>query len=420
MAGRDIPGYYFDAEKNKYFKIVADPAALYSKTAVRKRKADEVVATEAARVEKANKERVTRSAAVGKLDREIGRGDGRLDALKEFVGGWEKSTPVGMLSGTPRWRVFDVDVRYGQLAYSDDVAMEFDRLPRPGEPISSRHGGPGLTSNAAVNSITLSACKKIVLTTWADPPRGHNVSVTRVFPNLGIISTHHLTSSKAREDTTVRCACAAPLNSPYMFAVACDDRPIFLLDASLNEAPSPSSSGESSTLALTFLAESPHVLLAGKRSGKVPLIDLRVEGGGRGGIRHASSVARVAQVGENSVVVGGLQDKMCVYDLRFLKEKWRKEATRPVVRMWGHRNETRHDVDLAVDRGTGLVAAAQVEGGGGVRVFDVQSGIEVGYVAGGQPEGDYMRQVRFVERDKGVGLWVSRGDKIFEYGFGSA
>ncbi|KFY76571.1 hypothetical protein V499_03821 [Pseudogymnoascus sp. VKM F-103] len=400
-----------DAEKNKYFKIVADPAALYSKTAVRKRKADEVVATEAARVEKANKERVTRSAAVGKLDREIGRGNGRLDALKEFVGSWEESNPVGSLGGTPRWRVFDFNERSGHLVYCEfhlllsvkgfpdckaaqNDAVEFDYLLRLGEhahaPLS--WNGLMLASDAAVNSITFSA----------------------------FISAHHLKSSKAGEDTTVRCACAAPLGSPYMFAVACDDRPIFLLDASMNEAPSPPSSGESSILALTFLAESPHVLLTGKRSGKVPLVDLRVEGGGRSGIRHASSVARVAQVGENSVVVGGLQDKMCVYDLRFLKEKWRKEATRPVVRMWGHRNETRHDVDLAVDRGTGLVAAAQVEGGGGVRVFDVQSGAEIGYVAGGQPEGDYVRQVRFVERDKGVGLWVSRGEKILEYGFGSA
>lgn len=173
---------------------------------------------------------------------------------------------------------------------------------------------------------------------------------------------------------------------------------------------------ESSTLALTFLAESPHVLLAGERSGRIPVLDLRVESGGRGGIRHASSVASIAQAGENSVVVGGLRDTMCVYDLRFLKEKWKKDATRPVVRMWGHRNETRHDVDLAVDRSTGLVAAAQVEGGGGVRVFDVQSGAEVGYVAGGQPEGEYVRQVRFVERERGVGLWVSRGEKILEFG----
>jgi hypothetical protein len=84
--------------------------------------------------------------------------------------------------------------------------------------------------------------------------------------------------------------------------------------------------------------------------------------------------------------------------------------------MWEHRNETRHDVDLAVDRGTGLVAAAQVEGGGGVRVFDVQSGAEVGYVAGGQEEGEYVRQVRFVEGHTGLGLWVSRGSEILGYG----
>lgn len=226
-----------------------------------------------------------------------------------------------------------------------------------------------------------------------------------------------LTSSKANEDTTVRCACAAPLNSPYLFAVAADSRPLFLLDASLSEAPSPPAN-ESTTLALTFLAESPHVILAGKRSGQIPLIDLRVDGGGRGGLRHSASVARIAQVGENSVVVAGLRDTMCVYDLRFLKEKWRKDATRPVVRMWGHRNETRHDVDVAVDRGTGLVAAAQVEEGGGVRVFDARSGVELGYVAGGQAEGEYVRQVRFMERDNGrgeLGLWVGRGADIVEY-----
>ena len=199
--------------------------------------------------------------------------------------------------------------------------------------------------------------------------------------------------------------------------MACDDRPIYLLDAELKEAPSPPRP-ESSIMALSFLAESPHVLLAGKRSGKIGLIDLRVKGGGSEGIRHSSSVAKVAQVGENSVVVSGLQDKMCVYDLRFMKEKWKYQATRPVVRMWGHRNETRHDVDLAVDRSTGLVAASQVEGGGGLRVFDAQSGTEVAYMAGGQPEGEYVRQVRFVERDKGVGVWVSRGAEILEFGFG--
>ncbi|KFY39993.1 hypothetical protein V494_03724 [Pseudogymnoascus sp. VKM F-4513 (FW-928)] len=178
MAGREIPGYYFDAEKNKYFKIVADPAALYSKTAVRKRKADEAIAIETARVEKANRERVTRSKAAGKLDREIGRGDGRLDALWEFVGRWTRNIPVNSLQGSPRWRVFDVDVQSHHIVYSNGFETVCDRLPKPGlDPPHMSSNGVRLNGDANVNSITYSACKTAVLTTWLDPPRGPNVTV---------------------------------------------------------------------------------------------------------------------------------------------------------------------------------------------------------------------------------------------------
>ncbi|KFY47012.1 hypothetical protein V495_02132 [Pseudogymnoascus sp. VKM F-4514 (FW-929)] len=280
----------------------------------------------------------------------------------------------------PRWRVFDVDVETGWLVYSDQRDVQFGHLPGMRPRVPTWHEEPyfGL---ADVQSITLSASKDFALLTWLDSQGRHNVQVSSLNPDDDRDAFYHLRPPRSPENTTIRCACAAPLNSPYTFAIGSDDCPILVLDQEMNQVSSPS--GPSSpTLALTFLAESPHVLLAGKRSGQIPLVDLRVEGGGRGGIRHSASVARVAQVGENAVVVGGLRDTMCVYDLRFLKEKEKgkkKEATRPVVRMWEHRNETRHDVDLAVDRGTGLVAAAQVEGGGGVRVFDVQSGAEVGY-----------------------------------------
>ena len=332
-------------------------------------------------------------------------------------------------------------------------------------PKTPRWLDPVYFGHADVQSITLSACKGFVLLTWLDSQDRSNVQVSSLNPSDDSTckphlhppsapkvasprpsyscspkvqkrtvhdgnaysnytrakclqppgdATYNLISQRSFENTTIRCACAAPPNSPYTFAIGSDDCPILVLDQEMNQVSSPS--GPSSpTLALTFLTESPHVLLAGKRSGQIPLLDLRVDGGGRGGLRHASSVARVVQAGENTVVVAGLQDRMCVYDLRFLKEKWKKDATRPVARMWGHRNEARHDVDLAVDRGTGLVAAAQVEGGGGVRVFDGQSGVEVGYVAGGQVEGEYVRQVRFVEGKHGVGLWVSRGAEIVEY-----
>ncbi|KFZ13849.1 hypothetical protein V502_06404, partial [Pseudogymnoascus sp. VKM F-4520 (FW-2644)] len=269
-----------DAEKNKYFKIVADPAALYSKTAVRKRKADEVVATEAARVEKANRERVTRSRVVKKLDREIGRGDGRLDMLKEFVGGLVESNTIERLRGMPKWRVFDVDVRSERMVYSDaadGMMVEFAKLPRLSEHtyLLSWRGARNSVIDTNVNSMNFSACGEMVLTTWADPPWGRNVSVAPV-SSVTNHTDHRLTSRKG-EDTTVRCSCAAPLGSPYLFAVACDGRRILLLDAQAQDAPSPPHRGESSTLALAFLAESPHVLLAGERSGRIPVLDLRVE-----------------------------------------------------------------------------------------------------------------------------------------------
>ena len=188
-----------DAEKNKYFKIVADPAALYSKTAVRKRKADEVVATEAARVEKANRERVTRSRVVKKLDREIGRGDGRLDVLKEFVGGWMESNTIERLHGMPKWRVFDVDVRSERMVYcglplpfsvkglladyqaadaADGMMVEFEKLPRLSEHTYLPSWGGA--RNSVINSMNFSACGEMVLTTSADPPWGRNVSVAPV------------------------------------------------------------------------------------------------------------------------------------------------------------------------------------------------------------------------------------------------
>lgn len=190
-----------DAEKNKYFKVVADPAALYSKTAVRKRKADEAIATENARVEKANRERVTRSRVVGKLEREMGRGDGRLDVLKEFVGGFRPGKkPMLPPYETPKWRVFDIDQRSGWMACCElpmppDVLLIKSPLADYGVAngnsvdIGKRfarekciiYPGPGdlrYTSTAKVNSVNFSASGEFVLTTWADPSQGRNVNVT--------------------------------------------------------------------------------------------------------------------------------------------------------------------------------------------------------------------------------------------------
>jgi hypothetical protein len=204
-----------------------------------------------------------------------------------------------------------------------------------------------------------------------------------------------------------------------------------------------SSGGDEPDFALEFLSESPSVVLTGKRSGRIDILDLRIPlcRSGMESIEHASSVAKIKQVAEHTVVVAGLENTMCIYDLRYRKHTTdvhmlpsararashskspARKYTYPVVTMTQHRNEIRHDADVAVDRQAGLIAAAQVEGNRNpVRIFSARTGEVVRVVdpthEGSAMDRDYVRQLRFVE-DRGRGLpkslWIARGAKIVEY-----
>lgn len=83
MDGREIPGFYFDKEKKKYFKIqnphtVPPPGSKYSLENVRKeQKKEKALKDEAARLSKCRKETVVRKYSRdfltrASLDREIG------------------------------------------------------------------------------------------------------------------------------------------------------------------------------------------------------------------------------------------------------------------------------------------------------------------------------------------------------------
>lgn len=246
---------------------------------------------------------------------------------------------------------------------------------------------------------------------------------------------------------TVRCATAAPPGSPYAFIVG-GEHELFGVRRDDGEQSSfikSASSGlDEPDFAVEFLTESPSVLLTGKRSGRINVLDLRIPlcRSGVEGIEHVSSVARIKQVAEHAVVVAGLENTLCVYDLRYRKHtadvhmlpsaparasRGKKSPARqytfPVVTMTQHRNEIRHDADVAVDRQAGLVAAAQVEGESNpVRIFSVRTGEVVGTLdptyTGSTEDRGYVRQLRFVE-DRGKGLpkslWVAKGAKIVEY-----
>ena len=151
------------------------------------------------------------------------------------------------------------------------------------------------------------------------------------------------------------------------------------------------------------------------------LWDARVCGAGVGTswrVRHPSCVNHVRKLDANRIVVAGLQRRMAVYDLRFIRTKDDDVSrggvvTRPYVEFPAYRNEELNGVAVGFDVCGDLVAAG-TDDEGGVQIFDGASGREVMVGVGGEmgkEMGGPARCVRFVEGEEG-----REGRKLFVAG----
>ncbi|KAI9837608.1 MAG: hypothetical protein M1837_002942, partial [Sclerophora amabilis] len=118
---------------------------------------------------------------------------------------------------------------------------------------------------------------------------------------------------------------------------------------------------DSDVLAVEFL--SPPTLAAGLRNGRVELVDRRTRSEDKTlSIRHPSSVSHIKRLDERYVVVCGLENSLCMYDLRFSHppspSKEYAYPTRPVVE-YEHENEYRLDLGFDIDCDAGLIAAGK-------------------------------------------------------------
>ncbi|KAL8682744.1 MAG: hypothetical protein Q9186_001255 [Xanthomendoza sp. 1 TL-2023] len=75
--------------------------------------------------------------------------------------------------------------------------------------------------------------------------------------------------------------------------------------------------GAADTLAVDFWNS--NLVLAGMRSGKVRLWDLRSDGANNVRFQHSSSVRNIKVLDDNKILVAGLKNKMAIYDIRFTK-----------------------------------------------------------------------------------------------------
>ena len=241
-----------------------------------------------------------------------------------------------------------------------------------------------------------------------------DISVMMCFPNC--------------PHTTLWASSAHPDESRSDFAVATSDGTFLVEETetgymiSRHQWFSPNKSGQvlaTEILALDWLDS--NVLLNGCREGTIRLWDVRTSGPESTSlrIRHPSSVNHVRRVNENIIVVAGLQDQLCTYDLRYLPESKTFGPTQPYVSFPRYRNHEHTGLALGFDVCRDVVAAATERCK--LAVFDVGTGrelmserIEEGKAS--TPHGALSRCVRIVEGEgtrDAMRVMVANGQSIY-------
>ena len=169
-----------------------------------------------------------------------------------------------------------------------------------------------------------------------------------------------------------------------------------------------------------------NVVMSGCRDGGVRLWDVRSQSLANGTsvpFVHPSTINYVRRLNPNRILVAGNENRMCVYDLRFLEKatEGKNRATRPFVTFPGYRNRDRNALTVGLDvLGDALVAVGTDDKK--VQVFDAGTGGELEIGAGGKlgkkKLGGLARTLKFLDgegRQQGPKLLVSAGSKIEEW-----
>ncbi|KAE9372054.1 hypothetical protein N431DRAFT_544817 [Stipitochalara longipes BDJ] len=432
---REIPGYYYDKEKKKYFKIqpsgVAPPTSAYSQQDVKKRKLNDEKAASRALAIARERGRIKRSEILSKslagvlLARENGQ-DG-LDTAQVFAGGLVSqgyisammqfsscSAPIFAFGHRPDlgssisdlWIVYD-DQLFTLRVNSDkharstshgcvEICHDFS-VPAINNAIwrIERFGHSGTSTSISTNE----ASKRLAMT-WLATSAQAGIAVTAM-AGIGELDspTIILGPGFARgSDVSIFSSTAAPPASSLLFAFG-TSQGILSLDKQRHDmnwiSPQPVSGNHhpKDIFSLEFLHDNPSILLSGGRPGILAITDLRVPVFGRSAdtISHPSSITHIKQLDPHRILVAGLNSSMCQYDLRFRKETahipWpqargtpssrrNRNSTRSILEYLDYFNSATIALGLDVDLESGVIAAAQEQDShhSPVQLFSLHSG----------------------------------------------
>ncbi|KAI0882419.1 uncharacterized protein GGS22DRAFT_169343 [Annulohypoxylon maeteangense] len=460
----DIPGYFWDPITRRYFKVQkrqyssrddAPNDEPWSLESVKRRKLDEEVAAEKARMEARNMSRITRSKALdeplmgGFLAREYGHDVRDLQAAG-FAQGLVMQCKVntgqvyGQLSAMlicgKKDRLSLYSVLRRQLRTNDYPLGRDDRTGRI-EISQSNHQ----TTVFPEPDVLISDIKCNRSMTYAFVSA---ISVTNGFPAFWKIPLNPRSTSfntidlpipihRRKLSVSPNTICVSPTGQAFQCLVGTDfglasldamDEMNLIVPTKRKVAGRTYPESFADIFGVDYRVADPNVVFFGGRPGRLLIGDLRQDSYEWSSIQLPSSIAHVKAINDNQVLVAGLKNMMSVYDIRFCDRvgvnnntiTQNQKSGNPIVTMQEYRNPSRFTGGFDFDRGTGVAAAAHDDGK--ISLYSVRSGrrlpsrdidkIHCGY---GQIP---CLQFLTLEGDHTPTLFVGEGTDVVAYSFG--
>ncbi|KAF4337225.1 myocyte-specific enhancer factor 2d [Fusarium beomiforme] len=416
---REIPGYYYDNEKKKYFKIekthTAPSSAAWSSEAVKRRKVED----------KAQKLAERRAHQVKS---HIKRHFFAKDIVSPAILAREVGLPYVAESG--RGRVEDEDL--GAAAWARGIVAK-GKIPFAPSFAIERHANMPcfyVSGDDEKTGLGASYAKFVSHEKHTALLAGPYHSIQRRDRNspqwlLGQ-STHYQRVAiphERRGEWIVHNSTPAPASSD-LICVASSNRGLLKMhyDGSVSvAAPRVAQKGiqlPQETFAQDFQEGNHNVVFTGGRQPRLWITDLRAPEPQWSFAKHASSISHIKSVNQHQVLVSGLKSSMALYDVRHLSSDPR--GTRPLLRFHGHRNEAYFHIGWDVSPELNVVAAAQDNGT--VKLFSLRSGRQLRCPAVESIHVDTpIKALMFqgMPRERRPSLYIAEGPMLRKFSYGT-
>ncbi|KAJ5101229.1 hypothetical protein NUU61_003451 [Penicillium alfredii] len=307
--GRDIPGFFYDAEKNKYFKIqanhVAPPGAQYSKESVKKRRIEQEHHQKRVNLnERMSRERIQKASFLNHSLIDVGQELG-LHALSP--GAREEQRVRTYANQLHRKRLHKFD------PWPDGFLIRHIlRTPESGILIAGGHyGGESSLS-----------------TTMDSGPNGDSFITPQKMPDSDDCEDHGWPpyfphNIRIRTTPSLWGSAACPSGPKALFAIGTSDG-LHTLEGlesrwTLSQKPfpddfhPPGDSSHANVTAVEWLSS--NIIASGLKDSTIFLHDLR-SGGSASRIQHTHSVFKIRKIDPYRLVVAGIQS-LQMYDVRY-------------------------------------------------------------------------------------------------------